>query len=609
MAVLQNTALKRSGSRRLDLPPSANLPNGITIEIREIAPPDAESFLALRRPEHRILPNAVKNYAAAMKAGSWVLNGMPIIFGRDGTLLDGVQRLRACVNSGTSFISAVAHNVDEATLHTIDQHRRRSYRGVLEARGERDPGGLMRLMSKLIRYEDGVLGKNNYSISWVRYDRVLEANPSMRQALELSNASKATLMHPAARHPLAFMALAAKHQPELQRLLTSLSHPADLTFDEPGKVLAVQLQMDHEQGGKLSPEEVLAMGILALNDIISGERRKAYTWRPDFGPIPLDADGRPSDPRRVMTDAPPNLGLPRVAGYPGLVDAGFERALAEGFQPAPAVARSNDSGEIDQQAYPIAFLSLDPEVARDWLNRFNVGNRKILPSHVKTIARDIRSGHWMFNAQPICFSASGRLLNGQHRLRACVEADMPIDVVVMQGLPDEAFATYDIHARKLPRLGESLKSAAHADQRVVAAAAKILWRVEQDINPMSSLKPSASEIKDVVERHPELAAAFPTARKLTSLVRTAIATFVVYWTRRDDAALADDFIEGLITGAGLEADNPILKTRNKLMIERRLPGALERKDMYRQLMQAWEDYKAYRDPQSPVHSKRRRKRS
>ena len=41
---------------------------------------------------------------------------------------------------------------------------------------------------------------------------------------------------------------------------------------------------------------------------------------------------------------------------------------------------------------------------------------------VAALARDIRNGQRMFNAQPICFSRSGRLLNGQHRLSAVIEA-------------------------------------------------------------------------------------------------------------------------------------------------------------------------------------------
>jgi hypothetical protein len=589
-------------SKRLELPVT-KLPNGITMEIRAINPDDAASFLAHRRPEHRVLPQAVKAYAAAMKAGSWVLNGMPIIFGADGSLLDGVQRLKACVDAGVSFETVVAQNVDEATLHTIDQHRRRSYQGVLESRGERDPGSLMRLMSKMIRYEDGVLGTNRYSISWVRYDRVLEANPLLREAVELSNNSRVTLMHPAARNPLIYMALAAGHRAELQRLLAALLHVQDRVHLDPGGLLALQLQMDREQGGQLSPEEILAMGIMALNDMVSANTRKTYVWRPSYGTVPVDAAGRPTDPRRVSAEAPRNLGMPWLTGYPGLKNASFEKALAEGFAPAPAVART-ETGAVDEQAYPIRFLTLEPDVARDWLNRYNVGNRRILATHVRTIARDIKAGNWMLNAQPICFSASGRLLNGQHRLLGCVEAEMPIDVVVMQGLAEEAFATYDIHARKTPRFGETIKSTASADPRVIAAAAKLLWRIESNVDPLASSKPSSSEIKAVLERHPELPAAFPTGRKLQHLVRAAIGTFVVYWVRQDNPAIADDFIEGLVSGAGLDADNPILKVRNKLMIDRRQPGALERRDMYQLLMDAWGAYKAYRNPEGPKTARR-----
>src|SRR5690606_23353196 len=145
--------------------------NRARFSIQTIKPDDAKRMLERRRPSHAIQQTAVKAYTEAMANDAWVLNGMPIIFGEDGTLLDGVQRLEACAKSDKEFQTVIAENIREDTLHTIDQHRRRSYTGVLEARGEQHAGALMRTMSKLIRYENGRLGMPDSQISWMRYDR------------------------------------------------------------------------------------------------------------------------------------------------------------------------------------------------------------------------------------------------------------------------------------------------------------------------------------------------------------------------------------------------------------------------------------------------------
>lgn len=125
--------------------PNAENYSQLTFAVESISPAEARTYLAAmvypRKPDARI----VSTYAATMKAGAWVLNGQPIIFDGAGRLLDGLQRLSACVASGVPFTSLVARGVRLDTLHTIDQHRTRMYGTVLEARGiYRHPASLVR---------------------------------------------------------------------------------------------------------------------------------------------------------------------------------------------------------------------------------------------------------------------------------------------------------------------------------------------------------------------------------------------------------------------------------------------------------------------------------
>src|SRR5689334_9202598 len=133
---------------------TADLPR---FSIVQITPDMAPSLLAKKRPSGKRNAAAVSAYAQAMRAGEWVLNGMPIILSRDDVLLDGLQRLYACIDAKTPFVTVLAENVPDDTLHTIDQQRRRSFSGVLEARGVPRPAAVAGLLAKLIRYEDGTL--------------------------------------------------------------------------------------------------------------------------------------------------------------------------------------------------------------------------------------------------------------------------------------------------------------------------------------------------------------------------------------------------------------------------------------------------------------------
>jgi len=600
-----------------DLP--LNRPSGIRTKkifnvrfsIQTITPHNAKVMLERRRPGHNINPVAVRAYADAMRAGAWVLNGMPIIFATDGSLLDGVQRLQAAVLADMSFPSLVAEDVREDTLHTIDQHRRRSYTGVLESRDEDHAGALMRLMSKLIRYDNGLIGMPDSQISWMRYDQVLDQNPILREAIAMSYEQRNLVLRATARHALVFMGLAAGQRQEVWRFLEILRSPEDFPHSEPAALLAMQLRIANEQNSRFSVDTTLAMAILAFNDQISGKRHRSYNWEPSYGSMELDRNGQPLERRKLRKLAPPNLGMPKLLGYPGLKGARYD---SEQFKPdsplgqtLASAGHAFDPGEFDLENDLVAH-TLEPEEAQQWLNLYNRGNRKILPEHVQTIARDIRNGAWMFNAQPICFSVSGRMLNGQHRTKGVVVADQAIDVLLIRNLPEEAFATYDIQARKIAPI-EGIADV-RADMRVVAAAAKLQWAMDEIEagRPVSS-RPSATEIKRTIEAHPGLVEAFPRARRMKDIASTGIMNYIIYRVRSERPDIAEDFLDGLETGAGLQKTDPLLKTRNDLMIERHMPGAYRRKRFMNLILACWDEYKTWRDdPEEYAAQSRRRSR-
>ena len=107
----------------------------LSFSLETVTPAQARKYLtsalSVRDRDERV----VGAYAATMKAGAWVVNGQPIIFDAAGHLIDGMQRLSACSESGVPLTTLVARGVHGDTLHTIDQHRARSYVAVLEARG------------------------------------------------------------------------------------------------------------------------------------------------------------------------------------------------------------------------------------------------------------------------------------------------------------------------------------------------------------------------------------------------------------------------------------------------------------------------------------------
>ena len=118
-----------------------------------------------------------------------------------------------------------------------------------------------------------------------------------------------------------------------------------------------------------------------------------------------------------------------------------------------------------------------PELAAEWLAN-NVSNRKLIPNHVSTLEAVLLRGEWALNGETLKFSATGRLLDGQHRLTACVKSGVGFWTYVVHGLDNATFDTIDTNAR--PRKASDIlsingKVSAHS----LAACVKSLWVFSQ----------------------------------------------------------------------------------------------------------------------------------
>lgn len=109
-----------------------------------------------------------------------------------------------------------------------------------------------------------------------------------------------------------------------------------------------------------------------------------------------------------------------------------------------------------------------PAKAAAWLEK-NTDNRRVRAWYVKSLAGIITRGEWKVTHQGVAFSKSKRLLDGQHRLMAVVEANLPVKMCVTYDVADDAFMALDQGInRKLAdilsidsRIAEPLRYACH----------------------------------------------------------------------------------------------------------------------------------------------------
>ena len=92
--------------------------------------------------------------------------------------------------------------------------------------------------------------------------------------------------------------------------------------------------------------------------------------------------------------------------------------------------------------------TITPEMAIDWLECANHGNRRLRAWWAESLASCIRRGEWITTHQGVAFTRSGRLIDGQHRLKAIALANQDVEMFVFNGVSDDAFSVIDIGVKR-----------------------------------------------------------------------------------------------------------------------------------------------------------------
>jgi hypothetical protein len=91
---------------------------------------------------------------------------------------------------------------------------------------------------------------------------------------------------------------------------------------------------------------------------------------------------------------------------------------------------------------------LTPEAAALLLKNHNFKNRGIKKHQKYFLQRQIEGDTFVYNGETIIVGDNNQILNGQHRLTACVASGKAIEVLMVFGVPEAAFVTLDQCARR-----------------------------------------------------------------------------------------------------------------------------------------------------------------
>lgn len=244
------------------------------------------------------------------------------------------------------------------------------------------------------------------------------------------------------------------------------------------------------------------------------------------------------------------------------------------------------AGELDVQ-----IVVITPALATQMLGG-NTDNRRIRPGTVEKYARDMAAGDWRLNGDAIRFNGDGTLLDGQHRLLACIKANTNFKSLVISGLSHEDRQTFDVGAKR--SMTDILRWRGETSQALLASIIGWCVKYEADRFRDPQFQPTHAELLAWLDENPGVRESMNIGRQVSAqvLIPPTVLAAIHYETSRFDSEDADAFMAKLKSGADLEEGSPILALRkwaSGVGAKRDKPSAVVYAAVTIKAMNAWRD--------------------
>ena len=227
----------------------------------------------------------------------------------------------------------------------------------------------------------------------------------------------------------------------------------------------------------------------------------------------------------------------------------------------------------------IQVTKISPKQANKLLTN-NPVNRTLSSATVNQYVEDIRTNKWMMNGDTIrVYNHKGhkglaiedhQLIDGQHRLTACVKANKPIDCIIVTVDTPEVFKTIDTGLKRSP--AHVLSILGKKNCNALAATLALIKKMDEGGLKDCSLGGSSAarilnhEVEDLLGAYPgiEDSVSYANSRKKDFKTRPAAMGVVHYKLCKIDQGLAEEFLDSFHSGASLPLKSPIYQLREAI---------------------------------------------
>ncbi len=236
----------------------------------------------------------------------------------------------------------------------------------------------------------------------------------------------------------------------------------------------------------------------------------------------------------------------------------------------------------------------------DYLLSRNTSNRKMKMGWVAQLADMMLGGQWKPHCDNIMINSDGTLIDGQHRLRAFLEAydtnpKIDIWIDVKYNVPNDTAAELNTGVKRT--IGDHLGVAGLPDGPTIASAITMIWRYDvfgpEGLGMRSKFTtPSVQTTIKLVEDNPNI---YEIKNKVTvakDMIPVSVATaLAVLFCRAADVEFVYDFFNRVGTGEDIKAGYPSFALRKKVIQEMLRPNRrVSRKELVAWTVLAWNKY-------------------
>lgn len=213
-------------------------------------------------------------------------------------------------------------------------------------------------------------------------------------------------------------------------------------------------------------------------------------------------------------------------------------------------------------------VKITPEDAAELLES-NTFNRTLRPGKVSQYSNDMKAGRWKMDGAPIRFAWTGKMLDGQHRLWAVIEAGVPVEFLVVRGLEPDSQDVMDSGAGR--KASDALLLHGYHNVNNLSSVIRMCILFENTSLPPSSRfnvrnQVSNAQIIDYIDKHPDVVEDVNEVLFYRNRmdVPVSVMGFVFRQLKKISEEDAKIFLHKVATGEALEYGDPILALRSRL---------------------------------------------